>query len=61
MTQSVHRSYGVWSAIAGVLFLVVAIFDRRPWDWRRDLSLLAGILNIIISVREFRRAKSPDS
>jgi hypothetical protein len=56
--KSVHRSFGTWSAIAGALFLIVAIFGRHTWDWSRIACLMAGIGNIAISVREFRRAKS---
>ena len=45
-------------AIAGALFLIVAIFGGGAWDWRRSMCLVAGVLNIAISVREFRRARS---
>lgn len=58
MARLNHRGYGIWMGIAGALFLIVAIFGGGEWEWRRILCLVAGVLNIAISVREFRRARS---
>jgi hypothetical protein len=55
-TPSDHRKKAFLSLTAGLLFLVVAIFGRG-WDWRGLLSFLAGVLWLIIAVREFRKAK----
>jgi hypothetical protein len=57
-TAAYHRGYGRWSAIAGTLFLIVAIFGREPWGWGRLLCLIGGICSLAISIREFKRAKS---
>jgi hypothetical protein len=56
-TPSDHRKQAFLSATAGIIFLVVAIFGRG-WDWRGILSLSAGVLWLIISVQQFRKAKS---
>jgi hypothetical protein len=52
-----HRTQAFLSALAGVLFLVVAIFGRENWDWRSVLALIAGVSYIIISIQQFRIAK----
>jgi hypothetical protein len=60
-TPSDRRKYAFLSATAGILFLVVAIFGRG-WDWRGVLSFSAGVLWLIISVQQFRKARSsPES
>jgi cell division protein FtsW (lipid II flippase) len=55
-THSIHRKQAVWSAIAGILFLVVAIFGRS-WDWRGVLSVVTGVLWLLVSVQQFRKAQ----
>jgi hypothetical protein len=55
-TSSDRRRQAFLSATAGILFLVVAIFGRS-WDWRGVLSFSAGVLWLIISVQQFRKAK----
>jgi Ca2+/Na+ antiporter len=55
-TPSDYRRQAFLSATAGIIFLVVAIFGR-DWDWRGILSLSAGVLWLIISVQQFRKAR----
>ena len=57
-TAAYHRGYGRWSAVAGILFLIVAIFGKTGWDWSRILCFVGGICCVAIALREFRRAKS---
>jgi hypothetical protein len=55
-TPSDYRKQAFLSAIAGIIFLIVAFFGR-DWDWRGILSFSAGVLWLIISVRQFRKAR----
>jgi len=57
-TPDYHRGYGIWSAIAGTLFLAVAIFGKHGWDLSRAMCLAAGIFNLALSIQQFRKAKS---
>jgi cell division protein FtsW (lipid II flippase) len=54
---SLYRRQAIWSAIAGVLFLIVAIFNKQE-DWRRIMSLVAGIAMVALSFRNYKKAKS---
>ncbi|MFN0122774.1 MAG: hypothetical protein ACKV2V_19925 [Blastocatellia bacterium] len=49
------RKSAFLSATAGIIFLVVAIFDKG-WNWRGILSLSAGALWLMIAFRQFRKA-----
>jgi len=44
------------SATAGILFLLVGLFGNG-WDWRRILTLVAGVLWLAISARQFKRGR----
>ena len=57
-TADYHRGYGLWSGIAGALFLAVAIFGKHGWDLSRIMCLVAGVFNIALSVQQFKKAKS---
>ena len=57
-TPEYHRGYGMWSGIAGAIFLIVAIFGKNGWDLSRIMCLLAGIFNIALSIQQFKKAKS---
>jgi hypothetical protein len=57
MTPSDHRKQAFLSAVAGIIFLIVAIFGR-DWDWRGILSFSAGVLWLIIGFQQFRKASS---
>ena len=37
---------------------LVAIFGMHLWDWRRTLCLVAGLLNVALSIQQYRKAKS---
>jgi cell division protein FtsW (lipid II flippase) len=54
---SMYRKQAIWSAIAGALFLIVAIFNKQE-DWRRVMSLVAGICMVALSFRNFKKAKA---
>ena len=54
-----RRKYALLSGIAGAIFLVVAIFGRG-WDWRGLLSFSAGVLWLLISILQFRKAKAEE-
>jgi len=54
---SIYRKQAIWSAIAGVLFLMVAMFSKQE-DWRRIMSLVAGIAMVGVSVRNFKKTKT---
>jgi type IV secretory pathway VirB2 component (pilin) len=56
-TSSDHRKYAFLSAAAGIIFLAVAIFGGNG-DWRGILSFSAGVLWLLVSVQQFRKAKS---
>lgn len=58
---SIHRKQAMWSAIAGTLFLAVAIFGKQGWDWRRILCLAAGVFNIALSIQQMGKAKASPS
>ena len=51
-----HRKHALLSATAGVIFVAVAVFGK-DWDWRGLLSFIAGVIYLIISVQQFRKAK----
>ena len=55
-TSSMHRKHALLSATAGVIFVAVAVFGK-DWDWRGLLSFIAGVIYLIISVQQFRKAK----
>jgi hypothetical protein len=44
------------SATAGLLFLLVGLFGSG-WDWRRILTLVAGVLWLAISVRQLEQGR----
>lgn len=54
--HSIHCKQGILSAIAAILFLVVAVFGRSR-DWRGILSLVSGVLYLLISIQQFRKAR----
>ena len=60
-TASIYRKHAMWSAIAGVLFLAVAIFGKQGWDWRRILCLAAGVFNVALSIQQRGKAKASSS
>jgi hypothetical protein len=51
----------MWSGIAGILFLAVAIFGKHGWDLSRIMCLAAGVFNIALSIQQFKKAKSADN
>ena len=57
-TPDYHRGYGMWSGIAGIIFLAVAIFGKHGWDLSRIMCLLAGIFNIALGLQQFKKARS---
>lgn len=53
------RKSAFLSATAGVIFLLVGVFDKG-WDWRGVLSFSAGVLWLIIAYQQFKKAQ-PDT
>ncbi len=54
--QTDQRGWAIWSGIAGVLFLIVAILGGTR-DLSHVLSLVAGVLFMIISIRSLPKAR----
>ena len=59
-TPDYHRGYGLWSGIAGAIFLAVAIFGKHGWDLSRIMCLAAGVFNLALSAQQFKKAKSSE-
>jgi hypothetical protein len=60
-TASIYRRNAMWSAIAGTLFLAVAIFGKKGWDWSRIACLAAGVFNVALSIQQRGKAKATPS